>query len=187
MDNPATGSWLDRLDRALDRVLYVACAGFLILIAVTVITAVTLRYVFNEPPLWAEELPRLFLAWMTFLGIALATRRGENIRVDHYVAKLPPRARMAVEMVMHLLVLAFLIVAIRWSAPVFRLQLNTHALSTGLSNAWSYAAVPVGCTLAAVYQARLMIRTWRGQPRWEGGPAEGGPGEAGMPAGSDRL
>lgn len=161
MTGSSGDTFLGRLDRGLDWLLDRSCSLLIILIAATVITAVTMRYVFNNPPLWAEELPRLFLAWMTFLGIALATRRGQNIRVDHYVGQFPPLARRLTETAMHLCVLGFLVVALRYALPVFQLQMRTTALSTGISHAWNYAALPVGCFLALIYQLRLLINVWR--------------------------
>ena len=64
---------LERLDNRLEQALFYIAAILLILVSITVFYAVTLRYVFNEPPLWAEEAPRVFFLWMTYIGIAVAT------------------------------------------------------------------------------------------------------------------
>ena len=43
---------------------------------------VVLRYLFNNPQTWAEEIGRYLFVWITFLGAAVAFRRDTHIRVD---------------------------------------------------------------------------------------------------------
>lgn len=59
----------------------VAC---LCLGATVVVTTmqVALRYGFNSPQTWAEEVSRYLLAWIILLGAAIAVARGTHIRVD---------------------------------------------------------------------------------------------------------
>jgi TRAP-type C4-dicarboxylate transport system permease small subunit len=152
---------LARLDAWLDRLLYNLSGMLLIVIACTVLYAVFLRYILNEPPLWAEDAPRVFFLWLTYLGVAVATRRGENIRVTHFIDKFPPLPRLIIETFMHLLVLLMLAVIFYWSFPVLELQMGGTMLSTGWSYAWSYVPLPTGCALMLLYQSRLMIRSIR--------------------------
>jgi TRAP-type C4-dicarboxylate transport system permease small subunit len=51
------------------------------------------RYLFNAPFIWPEEIARLLLVWMTFLGAAALTRRGADIAVDTFVLLMPTRFR----------------------------------------------------------------------------------------------
>lgn len=51
------------------------------------------RYVFNAPFIWPEEVSRLLLVWMSFVGAAALTRRGADIAVDTFVLMMPGRAR----------------------------------------------------------------------------------------------
>lgn len=148
-----------RADDFLESCLYYISAGLLIIVACMVFYAVLLRYVFNEPPLWAEDAPRVFFLWMTYIGIAVATKRGQNIRVTHFIDKFRPLPRVVLEVFMHLLVLIMLLVLFWYAFPVLRLQLGGTMLSTGWSYAWPYAALPVGCLLMLFYQTRLMIRS----------------------------
>lgn len=150
---------LGRLDRLLDRLLFSLAGLLLIIIACSVFYAVLLRYVFNEPPLWAEDAPRVFFLWMTYLGVAVATNRGQNLRVTHFIDKFSPRPRMITETVMHVLVLIMLGVIFYWAFPLLELQLRGHMLSTGWSYGWSFVPVPIGCALMFFYQTRVMIRS----------------------------
>lgn len=152
-------SVLKRLDDALEMALYYVSGILLIIIATAVFYAVTLRYVFNEPPLWADEAPRAFFLWMTYLGIAVATKRGQNIRVTHFIDMIAPKPRLILETFMHVLVLIMLAALVWYNIPILQLQKGGSMLSTGWSFLWLYAPVSVGSLLMLFYQSRLMIRT----------------------------
>lgn len=161
MSDEGAGSLLARLDRFLEKALFYLAAALLLTIACAVFYAVTLRYAFNEPPLWADEAPRVFFLWMTYIGIAVATKRGLNIRVTHFIDKFPPRPRLALEIFMHVLVLIMLVTLFWFNIPIIELQSGGRMLTTHWSFVWPYAALSVGCVLTFFYQARLMIGSIR--------------------------
>ncbi len=157
MSDERSGSFLSRLDQFFEKALFYLAALLLLTIACAVFYAVTLRYVFNQPPLWADEAPRVFFLWMTYIGIAVATKRGQNIRVTHFIDKFPPRPRFALEVFMHVLVLIMIVTLFWYNIPILELQSGGRMLTTGWSFVWPYAALSVGCVLTFLYQARLMI------------------------------
>ena len=121
--------------------------------------SVTLRYIFNEPPLWADEAPRAFFLWMTYLGIAVATKQGKNIRVTHFIDKISAKPRVFLETFMHCLVLIMLGALVWYNIPILNLQSGGSMLSTGWSFLWLYSPVTVGSSLMLFYQTRLMVNT----------------------------
>ena len=150
---------LKKLDYLLERALYYSSGLLLITIACSVFISVTLRYVFNEPPLWADEAPRAFFLWMTYLGIAVATKQGKNIRVTHFIDKISAKPRVFLETFMHCLVLIMLGALVWYNIPILNLQSGGSMLSTGWSFLWLYSPVTVGSSLMLFYQTRLMVNT----------------------------
>jgi TRAP-type C4-dicarboxylate transport system permease small subunit len=150
---------LRKLDDFIEKTLYYASGLLLITIATAVFYAVLMRYAFNEPPLWADEAPRAFFLWMTYLGIAVATKRGQNIRVTHFIDKFAPMPRLVLELIMHTLVLIMLVALVWYNIPVIQLQTGGKMLSTGWSFIWLFAPLTVGCVLMLFYQARLVLRS----------------------------
>ena len=150
---------LRKLDEFLEKALHYISGLLLMIIATIVFVAVVMRYVFNEPPLWADEAPRVFFLWMTYLGIAVATKRGRNIRVTHFIDKFAPKPLVILETFMHCLVLIMLGTLIWYSIPILKLQAGGSMLSTGWSFLWLFTPVTVGSILMLFYQTRLMIST----------------------------
>lgn len=151
--------WLRRLDRWFEIALYYLAGLLLVTIAGIVFYAVVMRYVFNEPPLWADEAPRALSLWMVFIGVAIATKRGRNIKVTHFIDMMPARPRVYFETFMHGLVLIMLCGLIWYNIPVLRLQAGGVMLTTGWSYWWVFVPLSVGSVLMLFYQTRLMINT----------------------------
>jgi len=67
---------------------------------------VILRYVFQSPFSWAEELARYLLIWITCLGSAYAIRDGMHISIGFLQSKLKGSAQTVVRMVTYAVTLA---------------------------------------------------------------------------------
>lgn len=59
-------------------------------IVIIMVVQVIARYVFNSSLIWAEELCRYLLIWMTFLLLGMSYRSGGLIAVDVVPLMLPP-------------------------------------------------------------------------------------------------
>lgn len=74
-------------------------AGTFFLAGITLIFyGVIMRYVFNEPKAWVEEIVRYLIIWGTFIGFAIALRHNQHIQVDILYDKLPNGAKRVVDL-----------------------------------------------------------------------------------------
>ncbi len=154
-------SLLDRADKWLEQGLYYGGAILLIVLASTVFYSVVMRYVFNAAPLWAEEVPRLLFIWLSYAGIAVATKRGQNIRVTFFIEQLPAKGQLVLEIFMHFVVVIMLVVLF-WNVwPIITLNLKGTMYSTGWNNAWFFFPLPISCALMFMYEMRWIIRAVR--------------------------
>jgi len=70
---------------------WIVLAVFWVL-AVVVFYQVFTRYILNDAAGWTEEIARYLLIAVTFLGGAMAVRRGSHIQVDFVYRFIPPAA-----------------------------------------------------------------------------------------------
>jgi len=148
-----------KADEVVDRFLYYCSSLLLIILSFAVIYTVFMRYIFNTSPAWAEDIPRVLFLWLTYLGIAVATRRGENIRVTFFIEKLSNKSRFYLDIFMHICILIMVAVLFWYSWPLVQLNFRTVMLSTGWPNAVSWLPLPIGCFLILIYQTKLMIKS----------------------------
>lgn len=150
--------WLDRGRRAV----FNLCGLTLIVFTALVLYSVIMRYFFNAPPIWGEDVPKLLFVWLTFIGAAFAGMMGMNIRVTYLVDKMTPATRRIVEITMHAIVCCLLVLILWYSRPIIALTSRGTMLSTGWSSALTYLALPTGAALTLVHQAWRIVKLARG-------------------------
>jgi TRAP-type C4-dicarboxylate transport system permease small subunit len=143
----------------IERITLLAGAVGVTLFSAAVIYTVAMRFLLNSTPHWAEELPRLLLIWVTFLGIVVSTTRR-----SHLAAGLLPlivrneSARSGLTLLADLCTVGFMII-IAWTG--WDLTSRTwNSLSTALQIpvAWTYLALPVCATLASIAALIALVR-----------------------------
>jgi TRAP-type transport system small permease protein len=150
----------ERADRALELLVYWASALLMLALAGVVLYAVVMRYFFNASPSWSEEVPRVAFLWVTYLAIAIAVKRGRSLRVTFVLERLPPLARLALEMLMHASIFVMLAFLVWHNLPVIELNRQTRMLATQWPDAVRYWPLSVGCVLIGLYQLRLVLQSW---------------------------
>jgi len=150
---------IERADRALELAIYYLSAGLLLGLTGVILYAVVARYFFNAAPSWSEEVPRVLFLWVTFLAIAVAMKRDRSLRVTFLLDRLPPLAKLWVELFMHASIFVMLAFLLWHNVPVIQLNSNTRMLATQWSDALRYWPLSIGCVLMGLYQVRLVART----------------------------
>lgn len=150
-------TWLDaNLERALAGVLL---ASIVVFIAVNVF----LRYVMNASLSWGEELTLWIFVWFVWIAVSLAFQRREHIRITVLTDLLGPSGRKAVEILVSLLILAFLVTL---SVECIKLMLKPFVASQtsvvlGLPIPILYASAPFGAALSGFRVIQHLITTLR--------------------------
>ena len=117
-----------------------------------VFVAVVLRYAFNSPIGWSDELAKICFTWLVFIGGAVGVRRGAHISIDAAVAWLPARPRKVVAFVADALVAAVLAVFIYYGALLVQMTFVVTTPSLRLPVGMVYAAAPIGSALMLLHQ-----------------------------------
>ena len=127
-------SLLRLVERIIDAAAIAAFSG----IFLCVIAQVVLRYIFNNPLTWSEELARYLFIWCAFLGWLVASRRHSHLAMTFVVDRLP----RSVQTVMGVLIQA----ATLW----FAWLLGSRGLQL-VRNNWDVENVAVPFNLGVVY------------------------------------
>ena len=126
-------------------------AALLVLGEVLVLLAgVVMRFLFNSPLPWADELASILFLWLANLGAAVALRRGMHMRTTALVSRWSDRLQARAEVLAVVIPILWLAILI-WPMTDYALDewvVQTPALSW--PNTFRAAAVPVGglCMLA---------------------------------------
>jgi TRAP-type C4-dicarboxylate transport system permease small subunit len=132
-------------------------------LAVIVFLQFFTRYVLNNSLAWTEEIARYLLMWVTFVGAAVAMRRGTHIAVEVAQLFLPEPIVRVLNFVIDVLVLGFVALLCWFSVAITeRMQIQTMTVFP-----WPmsivYSGIGVGC----------LLMLWRSAQRFYGGMRRG--------------
>lgn len=102
------GQFVDKVARGLTQL----CVAIMV---VAVVLQVIWRYFLGNPIIWAEELARYALVWMTFIGAAVALRAGQLACMDLVVNLFPVKIKRAIITVANLASFILLLLMLYYS------------------------------------------------------------------------
>jgi TRAP-type C4-dicarboxylate transport system permease small subunit len=147
--------------RALDLVCEALAALLMVALCAIVFVGVVYRYVLVSPIPWTEEVARLCLVWVTFVGTYLAMRRGQHIVMDTVYVLFGPRGRRICDVAGLALLAAFLGVLVWYGAQYAAAFWKAPSPYLGFPMGLVYLALPVGAGLLL-----LAVSPWvRGRHR----------------------
>lgn len=141
--------------QALERAFVAANRWLLVVLlaamACIVFANVALRYLTNDSLVWAEEVARHMMIWLTFLGAGLVLRFGGHIAIENLHDVLPGRAGHWLRVLIVGSLLVFFSV-MAWQGAIYTsvMRFQTTA-ATGISFGWIYLAMPLGFVLLIVH------------------------------------
>jgi len=154
---------LHRVDNEIARVESLLLVLMMFALTLILVCQVILRYFFNAPLFWAEEVSVQLLISVTFLGISYLIHQGNMIKVDFLLELLPKGTTDKVELGLRVLGLATLLVfcwvATEWILqPEIKLDVSP---TTGIPNWYNYLLVVVSFYLMSWH---LLVKLITGKP-----------------------
>lgn len=151
MGKQARGERSLSLRRISDALLNGITAGAMAVILILMTLQIIMRYIFRNPLQWADEIARMAMVWMTFLGAVIAFREKGHICVDLVTNSLPPRAKRIAIWVTDLLCIGFLCILTVTGFQYVRMNLHIVSLVTGIRKGITYLVIPISSIWMMLY------------------------------------
>ncbi|OSP55902.1 C4-dicarboxylate ABC transporter permease [Pseudoruegeria sp. SK021] len=146
---------LEKLFLALNRW---AVIGTLAAMSCIIFANVMLRYLTNNSIIWAEEVSRYLMIYMTFLGAGLALREGLLVAISQVHSRFAPKLRF----MLRLTILTVLIVFFGWmilAGETYVTRMGRQLTpATRISFAYIYQAMPIGFGLLLIHTLLIARR-----------------------------
>ncbi len=136
------------------------------IIVMTVLTQVVMRYVFARPNPWTEELSRFAFIWLSLIGSSLATKRGAHFLFDSSVATLSPTVRALLARVVTALVGVMLFGILVVGTQLAYQERLQRSPALDLPMVWVYGALPVVAALMLLHLVTGLTVSKEGEPAW---------------------
>jgi TRAP-type C4-dicarboxylate transport system permease small subunit len=140
--------WILATDRVVTGTIWAIASALLAVVAALGLYQVLMRFVFNQPSPWTEEIIGRLLIWCVALGVVAAFRQGALISVDAMLRLSRGRWRTVVRWIILTVTVTFLgILAWVGFDLAWRIRFQTFA-SVPISISWAYLALPVGAVFS---------------------------------------
>ncbi|NMA99071.1 MAG: TRAP transporter small permease [Phyllobacteriaceae bacterium] len=151
MSDLATTSDISK-DSRLVRLILAFSAILVAAIVIVTFGQVILRYFFNAPQTWAEEVGRYLFVWITLIGASVAVARDNHIRLDSLVTMLPKKAQSPLDIFRRLVELASFGLLL-YSGIIVTMRNLTGSFYTlpGVPRWLFYVSVPLGAGLMLLF------------------------------------
>ena len=158
-----------RMCRAIARGCMVLGIAGLVLLILCVTWQVFGRYVLNNTPTWAESLALLLVLYVTMLGCAVGVRDAGHIGMELLGPVLPTRFVQPLEILVHLLTMAFGAL-LAWNCALMFQSVQGYKIPTlGLSESWRYVPMVIAGLLIILFSIEHIVALRRGEevtPAW---------------------
>jgi TRAP-type C4-dicarboxylate transport system permease small subunit len=151
-----TWPWCERAERILVQAVALLVGSILVSVASQVLS----RLVGIAFLVWTDEVIRIAVVWLTFLGSAVGIRRNVHFVIDLFVNALPPRASRIARAGISAAVLLVVLILMWTGWQLAVIALGRVYPITRISQTWAFAAVPAGAVLMFVF----LIEQWVALP-----------------------
>lgn len=142
---------LHKINKTIDKIVYVFLVAVFILMAVVALIQVFYRFVLQHPLTWTDELCRYALIWLTLLSIGVATKRKSHISIDLIKNALSGKALKVFEKFWNLCAIVLCVVIVKYGMELVTLNMVQFSAGMHLRLGYVYYALPVGGILIIYY------------------------------------
>lgn len=142
---------METFERAFVAVNRWALILLLAAMACIVFANVALRYLTNDSLVWAEEVARHLMIWLTFLGAGPVLRYGGHIAVENLQDALPRAGGIAMRAVVAALLFAFFGFMVWYGWLYMQRTMFQLTAVTQIPFAYIYSAMAIGGVLLIVH------------------------------------
>ncbi len=144
--------------RPVSLLLDVVTTLLLALLVVLTAQQVFMRYVFDSPAKWSEELTIAMLIWFGYLGITVGYRDGKHLSITVFSDRLPPGGQKVLSIFVDLVMLTFCMLMAWQGVKLIRLDVINIMPATGISMSWVSAVLVVSAALMILEALIKLLR-----------------------------
>ena len=140
----------------LERII---CCVLLAIILVVCFPSVVMRYCFNSPLAWSEEVIIVLLVWFGFLCMSVETYKDADISITGFYTSLPKSAQKALDVLRHVLMSIFFYLMFTNSWKVYLVNAKRRLPASHWNQGLQYLPIVVGGVLMFVFSILNLIGT----------------------------
>jgi TRAP-type C4-dicarboxylate transport system permease small subunit len=136
------------------RIFIIVCFSVMVLVC---LLQVFCRYILNNSLGWPEEMTIYLMAWMTFIGSAVAVKSSEHIAVDILLSFLPDKIKQMAFLAIRIITLFIVAYLFKASLGLTNESLSMISDALGISMVWPRLGMPLGSAVMALHLINMIV------------------------------
>ena len=155
---------LDKICTWIEKILTFVTVAAMVFLTILIGVNVIARFIFNSPITWQYETTLVLMPWVIFLGMAMAFKTDEHMRLTFVANALSEKARNVFIVILDLIVLAFLAYGGYISIAVVKNAMPTIYQTIPVSRGLFYMPFPIGCACSVLMIINNSYKRIKGIP-----------------------
>ena len=131
--------------------------GFLIMaVVVLLFVNVILRYAFNAPLAWADEIARFLFTWISFVGASAAVKKKGHVAIDNFITKLSPKRQAWVNLFTNACIIFAMGLLVFYSYFLMTMFSAASLSSVAIPQNFLYVSLPLSAAAMIIHLAEIM-------------------------------
>jgi TRAP-type C4-dicarboxylate transport system permease small subunit len=141
----------------LSNVLQTISGSLFLFIFIINVAGIICRTFLNFSLLWVADVGYISVAWMLAFGMSAAIYKKGHITIEFIRDKLPKNVKKVLEIVMTLLIIAFLISLIfsGWKTVIMKMRISFVVLA--IPTGYAFMALPVFAFFSAIFMTYRLV------------------------------
>lgn len=145
---------VDKLSLCIETIGGVA----VLLMTVIVLLQIVMRYVFNTPLTWTEEIARYIFVYITFLGAGLLVYERSHLFVEVIFNSLSGRVKRSVQLCIDSIVLVFSVYLVVSSKSSMLFAFGSRSTATQIPMQYISMSVMIGAILMTIFALYNVVK-----------------------------
>ena len=137
----------------------IVCCALLAVILVVCFASVVMRYCFNSPLAWSEEVIIVLLVWFGFLCMSVETYKDADIAITGFYTALPKNVQKVLDVLRHVMLAIFFYLMFTNSWSVYLINAKRRLPASHWNQGLQYLPIVVGGVLMFVFSILNLIGT----------------------------
>lgn len=145
---------IEQLMLKFEKVLF---STIMALMAMILVAHVTMRYLFNRPLIWTDEITTLLQGTITFLGIGYCFRNDQHTKLGLLYDRVSPKMQILFDLITNVIMIVCSGYMVKAGLKLAKNQMIQLGTVSWLYKSYFYVCIPIGFTVGILYLMRSLI------------------------------
>lgn len=117
-----------------------------------------MRYIFNKPFMWAEEVTLAILIWFGYLSISMVVKEDDHMSIEFFYNIFGKKMRMALDVIRHILMVGFSTLMTYYGIEMVKNAIGKFLPASKISRTMLYIPLVVSGILIVIFSIVHLIK-----------------------------